>query len=503
MYEFSIRHVLITYMNELKSQSKAKEAQKLLNNVRNRRGASSSRLQKRSRKTSGVSNTQKSQKNAQTDSTTDTKGRQYINKPLRSRNSASYKSGRQLVGYKRDRNLSSIRRGDRRRTTNGFRNVNSYLRQTIKNRTLAPSNVPINRNELIDTPLPWMETFTKSFNRDGEEGLLMEGTEYITELSVQSTGTGGSIATEQGDVIYVLPLAPRFFPGTRYKRMSTLFQKYRIKRVVFECVPTVPSTQNGALIGFITHDPVENFTIIMDPDVKLRNFMAHHGCHMWNVFNYGNMAYSNDNTIDWYFTGPSEEPRLEAQGQLFIAAASSYVPFDGSATSESINLCQVIMHYEVEFLVRKLEEDEQSAISIFVQVEAPTTWADMFVNGGNGEPILVTNSFLTSNLSVDYDTDMIIIMKVRESLNQDENGPLPVNVDTELGKTQLLSLGSVWYGFFSHLGDDPNPINLVICPTLSAALERQLDSSTLIGAVAGTAVLTLSIDFTIYNLQSI
>jgi hypothetical protein len=348
-----------------------------------------------------------------------------------------------------------------------------------------------------------MEMKTTSFEQGGEEGLTMVGSEYITDLSVLTTQETGP-ETLPGDTIFSLPLAPRFYPGTRFKRMSTLFQKYRFNKVVFECIPIVPATQNGALIGFITHDPVENYSIVPDGDVRLRNFMAHHGAHMWNVFNYGNMVYTNDDTIQWYFTGPAEDGRLESQGNLMVAAASTFTPFDGS--SETITLCQLIMHYEVEYLVRKLEDDGASALALLgVQFSGHVGYDTMgtaLIDANAGAAFGFNNGWCNAALGLtSRDADIILVIRALISFGASTLPPPDlVDVDTDMGTVPVFSKGSIWYGFFSHTGIAPDETRLIITSNLQNALARVEDSVVLANSYSAE-IIEGTADFYFYNME--
>lgn len=376
---------------------------------------------------------------------------------------------------------------------------NHLIKKFQTNLQKVSENIPLNRNMNFETAMPWMDVGYKAYFRNGEECMRMTGTEYVTELEIETTAGDppNPLATLPGSTLYVLPIAPRYLPGTRLKKMSDLFQKFKFLNLTFELIPVVPATQNGALLGYVANDPEENFSLLGDQDMKLRAYMAHHGCTMWNAYNYGRISYTDDQTFGEYFTGEAEDARLQTQGLFIVAAASTFSPFDG--TSASISLCQVVLHYDIELCIRKLEEATLSAES-FILNPQEEQWQNVFRYADANEPVSFLSSFCDAHFpSIDKDVDQVFIMRTIERWTSSDDTAVPIPVDTVFGNTYLFDIGSVWYGRWKHYGGDVNLFS--IYPSIGAALEHEEDTTVFLTTHGNEGLVNGALEVTIYNLE--
>lgn len=335
--------------------------------------------------------------------------------------------------------------------------------------------VGMNRRVGYDTPMPFIQPIEQS---RGSDRLRLTGSEFITTISVHSSVHG--TPTEPGDIIYNLPISPSFLPGTRIAQLARLYQKYKYMNLTFEYVPIVPSIQDGALLMYVVEDPNENPTLQVDPDVRLRIDMAHKGAHMFNVYTYGRCFLTHDtDAYDWYYIYNTDEPRLNNQGQLFISAASTY-----TNEAEEITLGQIIMHYDIEFEARTMNNAEPGPT--FVEIEfTGEEFQLIFGDTTQGQPY---NLYGSANLGAFE--DIIYIFRITETFTQNS---VTLTCNTELGDAiPFFAQGSVWYGTCESTGT-----RITIYPSLDDALSDH-SPATLTSNITGTNPLVGAASVTLY-----
>jgi hypothetical protein len=326
-----------------------------------------------------------------------------------------------------------------------IRNLTNFAKTLKQSKTKHV--VGINRRVGYDMPMPFLEPVETSKSFDT---VRITGSEFITTVSVKTTDF--TTPTQPGDVIYNLPISPTFMPGTRLSQLAKLYQKYRYTNLVFEYVPIVPSIQDGAILMYIVEDPNENPSLITDPDTRLRNDMAHKGAHMFNVYTYGRTFLTKGNdSYNWYFIYNDDEPRLNNQGQFFIVASSLF-----TNENTSLTLGQIIMHYDIEFTARTMNDNMPGPR--YIDYEIVNFFEDHFVNFQQGEPY----AFVSSTNLPGIENMVYVIRCTRELLV----GGSPVSCNTELEDgIQFFSQGSVWYATCKATNT-----HMEIYPTLDDAL---------------------------------
>jgi len=411
------------------------------------------------------------------------------NKQIRSRGNR-YRTGQVSTNRGTTSNRLGRRRGYsrgnnfRNRGNRGFRKNSNNRSPSIKGK-YEKGTTTINRRMGFETPMPFFKSNTRT---KGEDGMLLTGSEFLTTVQVNSTAHG--YPTRAGDVIGFIPLSPIFIPGTRLYKLSQAFKHYKFKKVTFEYVPIVPSTQNGALLMLCTYDPIENFTLVPDFDSRVRIAMAHKDANMFNVITYGRSSLSqSEDTLKYYETGVGEDERLECQGVWILMAGSTYSPFDQTATT--ITLGQIVMHYEVELSVRDLIDIPTPIATVMNTISA--TGANLFVTmtaedymefkgaGVNGFPGLLANQ--------------IMIFTVYKFLNY--TGTAVQVYDYHSEGYNAFSEGMVLFGYTEK---DDGTIH--VCSSIDTATNKSKEQCCIFATTYNTAsTYTAIIHISIYNMS--
>jgi hypothetical protein len=191
-------------------------------------------------------------------------------------------------------------------------------------------------------------TYNKSENMSG---CLISGTEYLGEISVSSTLANSP--TDIGEVLFNLPMTPAMMPSTRIKQLMELFQVYAPKLLAVHFIPVVPATQNGSVVAGITFDPDYSMAEIPPGDQGLRVWMSMQGFEMVNVYQPFSVIWTPTVQDGYWSRLDDADSRLTIPGNLVVASASKYSPFDGIAVD--LPLFNVMLSYEIEFERRGLQ----------------------------------------------------------------------------------------------------------------------------------------------------
>jgi len=296
---------------------------------------------------------------------------------------------------------------------------------------------------------------------------LVSGTEYLTNIQVQLSGD--LVATEPGDVVFAIPLHPKFFSGTRLLALARLYQKYRYKKLVVEFVPTVPSTQDGSFLMYFEYDVEANISVLGDGDLRLREAMSHLGSHMFNVYTYGRTSLVDDGQVDAYFLETGDDPRLEQQGSLVVMATSTFSPIDIDTAGDYKTMGNLIIHYEMELTERGLTNDPSTTLVGLIPLS--TTATAIFPALNVGQPIQIRQSYLSLYLGRIVRVNEIVIFRVATSLTI--NGVLQTVSTESSGSVDLLQQGQIWYAYCEPTS--PNGY-VTLTDSLSNAYTRENDT---------------------------
>lgn len=171
-------------------------------------------------------------------------------------------------------------------------------------------------------------------------GVVIEGMDYLGDITV----SGSAI---QGATLKVFDLNPfsSDWNGTRAQREASLYERYRVKRMVGIFQPAVSAQQGGQLMMYIDTDPVD--TDYGSGATALQKASAHAGAEVGQVWQMVCAArYSDDKTQDYYADATGSDIRLISPGNLVVMAGSAL----GAATYGSVYIA-----YEFEFDLPQIE----------------------------------------------------------------------------------------------------------------------------------------------------
>jgi hypothetical protein len=381
--------------------------------------------------------------------------------------SQSQKVGNRIVQLRREeRNKLNTQRTRGPSVSNSvsLKKNNKLTQQLIKN--------GISQNFVFDTPMPRMD-YTIEAMGNSINKLRVRGTEYLTTLSVKTTVTGNPLFTQSGDVVYHVPLNPHFFQGLRFVEMVPLYTKHEYRSLVMEYVPIVPSTQNGTLVFFFSHDINENFTLSMSSDERLRRALAHSQAIDANVYNHVRAIFVDDKQIDGYYNNMEGEPRFENQGAFYAVAGTSFSPSMLAPESVDLDLGHILVHYDLILEEPNMQNELGSVQSGSLSIDGAlfsAWWA------GNTDPNvpfgwIVTALNLAMGVSINQ-TNLLIVIPEITLLCGTGTATVPLLVDTPnvpVAGVDFLSKGSIWYGRVDY----ENVQFMQWFDTLSAALSDQ------------------------------
>jgi hypothetical protein len=402
------------------------------------------------------------------------------------------------LARRRNRNITKTKRNRTGTGLRGFSMSNNFNNIQITNTKKFPAllnhlttnrpkgNVTINRRNEFNTPLPMVSPEGSARNFGQEMGMVVCGSEYMTALTIYTSSSTTIAPTAVGDTLYSIPLCPLFMPGTRLSKFAEMYRKYKFTNFILEFVPDAPTTQNGGLIGYVTHDPDENISTSTSSDAKIREAMARKGAEIWNLMTYGRVHYKDDGTIGWYTTGDANNAESAIAGVINIIADSVYLPFDG--TQVSLTVGQLIAHYELHLCDRIFDDNDDNDSGAVIFNTGATAVTETYFTGLTTQDScasLVTEFALMAGITPTQ-SDIFMIRVLTGFLS----GTTPTTsslVNTNNGQHRFWGPGSIWYAFCAPNGTD---VHVYYTNILSEAMDRNVNAtwSTVPGANCSFAI---------------
>lgn len=410
----------------------------------------------------------------------------------------SSRSRRKLPSSRRDRSFDQV--GSRRGHTSGGQMVprwtgksigfsgNSVLTdsQSLKRSLQLRKQLRQTREEYIGVTrrtgyMKPMEMFSPTLQNNGNDGVIMTGSEFLSFITVQTTSSTQT-PTEAGDTLILRPINPLLLPGTRIKQYAELFQKYCFLDLTVEFVPSISSLQNGSLILMFQYDPTVNYTVTTsDPEELMRLALSHVGANLFNVYDYGRTVLVKfKDSLNSYYIQDGTNSRQEMQAIFLCLAASNFVNDE-----PELNLGSLFMHYHVRFDERALIEAESNAQSF--------TWS----------PSVLTNTLTFSTTGVDttvalkvagfpsipvFRKEFIYVMRCSDTLTS----PSTYTVYDSHGDYRLFNKGSIWFG---RVVNDSSSAVMFLYSTLEDAMENETDDGPVRWRIAPTGADVITAGF--------
>lgn len=212
-----------------------------------------------------------------------------------------------------------------------------------------------------------------------QDGARISGRDYLTAINVNSHNAG--------DIRFQTLITPYMIPNSRMAQLATIFQKWRIRKMIFHYVTSVSSATAGQLINYIDFDPASPVTNSQPTNVNIAS--AHSKSIPFSVWQDSDLTYGRAG--QWLFTNPNgEDQRLDTAGQFFSVCATNF--------SGTVALGTIYVEYVVEFALGDSSSTSNSAsvgTKLYSQVGNLTT--DPFAT-----PVIAWN-FL--GLRIEHDAD--------------------------------------------------------------------------------------------------
>lgn len=235
-------------------------------------------------------------------------------------------------------------------STNNFKHAVAHSDHQVYTKTeynnmksrLFSDNVPIRKNvsEKAEIHPPIQ---TSGYDEHGHYVEII-GTEAITAIKVFTTAD--PLATQAGNMVLALSLAPQQLPSTRAYLLSKIYEKYLPIEARISYIPQVSATQDGALCFIPVTDPADSF-VFQGERASIIRSMGYEGAIQTNVYNPITVGIPGLDVIDdpLFCQGGSDE-RLENATLLYVMAQSAFSP---TAANVEVTLGWLKLHYCYRF----------------------------------------------------------------------------------------------------------------------------------------------------------
>lgn len=208
----------------------------------------------------------------------------------------------------------------------------------------------------IQRKMPRLQT---TVSENGNTVDLLTGTDLLGTIAI------GSSPASAGQILFTQQISPSLFVNTRLQQFSSLYQRYRFRRIHFVYEPVANATQSGQLLGFADFD-VDNILTTNNPD-NMNIGAAHQGQAITQIWDPKRFDMGQLFTFtDLYTEAGAEDasdPRLSIQGVFYVLAAS--------AIGNNLPLGNIYVDYEIEFSIpflstSRVVSDRNSAQTVAV-----------------------------------------------------------------------------------------------------------------------------------------
>jgi hypothetical protein len=178
-----------------------------------------------------------------------------------------------------------------------------------------------------------------------EDDAVVTGADFLGFVDVNSHVSG--------DVRFSMHINPFMLPKSRLAAAAHIYEKWRIRRMTFRYVPSVPTSQAGQLIQYVDYD-VTNTLVTSAPD-NVSVASAHTKNTPFAVWDNSVVTYGRE--CPWLFTSNNGvDDRLDSAGLFTVVCVSNF--------TGSIALGALYVDYEVEFLQGQSMSPSSGFISV-------------------------------------------------------------------------------------------------------------------------------------------
>jgi len=222
--------------------------------------------------------------------------------------------------------------------------------------TSSPSSMPVTfTNPFEGTGIIGTNSYEPFHSNGLVSGARIRGCDKVLDVPGYDVVTLNQWS--EGDLIVSLDLNPTgsVFQGTALYQQVSVYNRYKVKGLVFIYVPSVPTSTAGGLIMSITPDPNSQYTGSGVLGAQLA--MAVDGADPFSVFQGGCVSYRGDMKQKFYARPDGTDPRFTSPGILNIICNTPIQPFDSVETPP--NLGSIYCLYDIEVTERSLEDSNR------------------------------------------------------------------------------------------------------------------------------------------------
>lgn len=298
--------------------------------------------------------------------------------------------------------------------------------------------------------------------------VTIAGTEALIPVTV-GTNVDPLTATQPGDTLVYLPIAPDYIPNTRLRLIMENYEKYLPIQTRIKYQPVGNSTLGGGIIMVPLTDPNTVLTTGANGDETVVRAMDYLGSKAFNIYNYQNIDFPMlPKEQEPYFFQGGIDARLEVPYGFTIIAQTDFEPSQ-SETTRVIGWIKI--EYEWRMYSPRLPQVNDTTTKIESQIGG-LLFDDVFeYNGGSPsvhETVRMNPAFLGFPIPVEgAHGDQIFVAIIKEDIKDSTFGDLLWFSDF----TGAVSAkrGSVF--FLRELGSESgnNNYRVQLYPTLESA----------------------------------
>lgn len=345
-------------------------------------------------------------------------------------------------------------------TKRSQRSNNVVVKKRQRNRNRRNNNsIPVTNTVSFEKGVMFREP-TRQYGDNGTY-VCLRGIEFITQLLINTTAhaTAPGIA---GNIVYVLPLAPIFIPGTEIYKEAQCWEKWKWKKCQIHYIPSCPSNTNGALIAWGETDQERaTFALLADGPTRVREALARRGAKMFHPFkeNIISMELPEYDKEVWFDTYIDEESELSIPLNFMVMLESAMTDPNLQTT---MNCGQLLVEYEIEFVDKSMINGPIPVVPVvnrsLIGLSLTSIFANLTLNG----PVQMKTTALTVTAS-----PWILYVIIWKSQFSDTTAGINLNVSCKYNDAVSVfgSAGSIMYGY-----SNPADTFVNICPNIEDAI---------------------------------
>lgn len=217
-----------------------------------------------------------------------------------------------------------------------------------------------NKSQRVTRPMSKNVNSNKSGNGLSNRGRLVRP--MITKPFIESgsdflgTVTIRANPTTSERILIADSISPSAFSGTRLTQLSQLWERYRFRKFRLRWVPAVPKTIACQLIIYQDTDPLDDPSIITDPNALIRQATAQTGSQQFNFINACaiDLAQRSDRSKLYYTGADKQNERFTRQGNFYVIQVTDPINFNGDAITTDIMSGSLYVDWTCEFQIAQI-----------------------------------------------------------------------------------------------------------------------------------------------------